>query len=160
METVYLETTVIGHLAGRSHPDPVVAARQLATRTWWTGDATNFKLYISQLVLDECSAGDPTAAAERLREIDRIELLGVSGEVDALAQALIVGKAVPASEPRDAFHIAIAAVHGIQYLLTWNFRHIANAVLRGRIEHICRAARYEPPIICTPDELMGIDDGS
>ena len=89
-----------------------------------------------------------------------MDLLAVSTEVDDLADALIAGKALPLSEPRDAFHIAIAAVHGIQYLLTWNFRHIANASQRSRIEQICRDAGFEPPIICTPDELMGTDNGS
>jgi hypothetical protein len=77
-----------------------------------------------------------------------------------LTPRLIAGKAIPASEPRDAFHIAIAAVHGIDYLLTWNFKHIANASLRHRIEQVCRDAGFEPPIICTPDELTGADDDS
>ena len=112
------------------------------------------------MVLDECGDGDPAAAAERLIEIETIDLLAASDEVDLLAEALIAGEAVPASEPRDAFHIAISAVNGIQYLMTWNFKHIANASLRDRIEWICRDAGFEPPIICTPDELMGADDGS
>ena len=77
-----------------------------------------------------------------------------------MADSLISGLAIPASEPRDAFHIAIAAVNGVEYLLTCNFKHIANASLRSRIERICRDAGYEPPIICTPDELMGTEDGS
>lgn len=68
--------------------------------------------------------------------------------------------AIPASEPRDAFHIAVAAVSGVKYLLTWDFKHIANASRRSRIERICRDAGYEPPVICTPDELMGIEDGT
>ena len=83
-----------------------------------------------------------------------------SSEVDDLANALITEKAVPASEPRDAFHIAIAAVNGVQYLLTWNYKHIANASLRSRIEQVCRDAGFEPPVICTPEELKGVDDGS
>ncbi|MCY2974660.1 MAG: hypothetical protein NTW52_08345 [Planctomycetota bacterium] len=87
-------------------------------------------------------------------------MIDSSDEVDSLARALIAGKAVPESEPRDAFHIAITAVNGVKYLLTWNFKHIANASLRKRIEQICRASGFEPPIICTPDELMGIDDGT
>lgn len=87
-----------------------------------------------------------------------IDLLEASDEVDALAAALIAAKAVPASQPRDAFHIAIAAVNGIDYLLTWNCRHIANATLRGRIEEVCRRAGLEPPIICTPEELVEVND--
>ena len=159
MDTIYIETTVIGHLAGRLHPDPAIAARQRATRDWWRDGAKNYEVAISQVVLDECGAGDPTAA-ERLEVIDNIDMLESSEDVDALADALIRGKAIPPSEPRDAFHIAIAAVHGVKYLLTWNFKHIANAALRGRIEKICRDAGYNPPTICTPDEIAGIDDGT
>ena len=110
-------------------------------------------------MLDECGDGDPTAAAERLEVIDGIDMLESTAEVDALADALIRGKAIPSSEPRDAFHVAISAVNGVEYLLTWNFKHIANAMLRGKIEKICRDAGYDPPIICTPNELMGTDDG-
>lgn len=160
METVYLETTIIGHMAGRLHSDPFVAARQQITREWWRDHAANFALYISQLVLDECGAGDPTAATERFSVVDGLDILESWDEVDTLADALIAGMAIPASEPRDAFHIAISAVNGVQYLLTWNFKHIANASLRSRIERICRDAGYEPPIICTPDELMGTEDGT
>jgi hypothetical protein len=160
METVYLETTIVGHIAGNLHTDPFVAARQRVTRDWWHDHASSFTLYISQLVLDECGAGDPTAAAERFSVVDGIDMLASSDEVDILADALIARMAIPASEPRDAFHIAISAVNGVQYLLTWNFAHIANASLRSRIERICREAGYEPPIICTPDELMGTEDGT
>ena len=154
MDTVYIETTVVGHLAGRMHPDPIIAARQMATRAWWSGESSRYRLLVSQAVIDECSDGDPVAAAERLREIQWLGLLTPSSAVAALADALIVGKALPASEPQDAFHIAIAAVHGVNYLLTWNFKHIANVSVRSRIERVCRDAGFEPPVICTPEELM------
>lgn len=160
METVYIETTIVGHIAGRIHRDPFVAARQEVTRKWWRDNAARYTVFISQLVLDECLNGDPSAAAERLDVVKDIDLIESSDEVDALAAALIAGKAIPVSEPRDAFHIAISAVNGVNYLMTWNFRHIANASLRGSIEQVCRDAGFEPPIICTPDELMGTDDGS
>lgn len=155
METVYIETTVVGHLTSRIHPDSLIAARQTATRMWWSSEAARFQLYVSQLVLDECGGGDPDAVAERLLAIQSIDLLASPAEVDSLAKSLIARKAVPATEPRDAFHIAIAAVNGVNYLLTWNFKHIANASLRNRIEQTCRDAGFEPPIICTPEELMG-----
>jgi len=160
METISIETTIVGHIAGRIHGDPLVAARQQATRNWWRDEASKYTVLISQLVLDECSDGDPAAAAERLEVVKDTDLIESSDEVDALAEALIAGHAVPASEPRDAFHIAISAVNGVNYLLTWNFKHIANASLRRRIEQICRDAGFDPPVICTPDELMGSDDGS
>ena len=160
MSTVYIETTIVGHIAGRVHPDPFVADRQQVTRDWWRDHAPSFDVFISQLVIEECSVGDPSAAAERLEVVKDLDLLQSTDEVDDLTNALIAGKAVPASEPRDAFHIAIAAVNGAAFLLTWNYKHIANATLRGRIEQVCRDAGFEPPIICTPDELVGIDDGS
>jgi len=160
MDTIYIETTIVGHIAGRIQRDPIAAARQQITRDWWQNDARNFEVFVSQLVIDECSDGDPSAAAERLDVMKDLDLIDSSEEVDSLAKALIAGKAVPESEPRDAFHIAIAAVNGVKYLATWNFKHIANASLRKRIEQICLASGFEPPIICTPDELMGIDDGS
>ena len=160
MDSVYIETTIVGHIAGRIHPDPFVSARQQVTRDWWRDEASKYAVYISQLVIDECTQGDATAATERLDVVKDLDLLESSHEVDDLANALITGKAIPASEPRDAMHIAIAAVNGVKYFLTWNFKHIANATLRPRIEQICRDAGFEPPIICTPDELTGTDDGS
>ena len=160
MDTVYLETTVVGNIAGRIHPNPRIAARQNITREWWLIAASNYRLLASAMVISECSDGDASAATERLQVLNGIELLASSEDVDSLAQALIDNHAVPASESRDAFHIAIAAVNGVDYLLTWNFKHIANASLRHRIELVCRDAGFEPPIICTPDELMETDDGS
>jgi predicted nucleic acid-binding protein len=160
MSTVYIETTIVGHIAGRVHPDPFVADRQQVTRDWWRDHAPAYDVFISQLVIEECSEGDPLAAAERLEVVKDLDLLQSTDEVDDLADALIAEKAVPASEPRDAFHIAIAVVNGVNYLLTWNYKHIANATLRSRIEQVCRDAGFEPPIICTPDELVGTDDGS
>jgi predicted nucleic acid-binding protein len=157
MDTVYIETTVVGNLAGRMHPDPLIASRQTVTRHGWSTATTRFRLLASQLVLDECSAGDPTAAAERLTAIAGIELLITSDVVEQLAVDLVAGGAVPASQPRDAFHIAIAAANGIQYLATWNFKHIGNALLQNRIADICRDAGFEPPIICTPEQLSEDD---
>lgn len=160
MHSVYIETTIVGHIAGRVQSDPLVAARQRLTRDWWRDEAPGYEVFISQVVLEECSQGDPLAAAERLEVVKGLDLLEASDEVDDLADALVSEKAVAASEPRDAFHIAIAAVNGVEYLLTWNCKHIANATLRGRIEKVCRDAGFEPAIICTPEELVEIDDDS
>ena len=160
MDTIYIETTVVGHLAGRLHPDLAIASRQQVTRKWWADAMAHHRLLISQIVLDECGAGDPTAARERLEAITSLALLDITDVVRQLANELTAKGAIPLSEPRDALHIAIAAVYGIQYLATWNFKHIANATLRSRIESVCRDAGFEPPIICTPDELTGTDDGT
>ena len=158
MDSTYVETTIVGHLAGRIQSDPLIAARQNLTRRWWPGALGRYRLLISQVVLDECQGVDPIAAKERLDEIDFLPVLEMTDEVHDLAGQLTTSGAVPESEPRDALHIAIAAVHGVEYLATWNFKHIANATLRGRIEAVCRDAGYEPPIICTPEELAGDDD--
>lgn len=157
MDTVYIETTVVGNLAGRIHPDPVIAARQTVTRRWWATATSHYRLLISQVVRDECAGGDPTAARERFDEIESLPLLNITDQVRNLADELMTANAIPPTEPRDALHIAVAAAHGVRYLVTWNFKHIANATLRGRIESACRDAGFEPPIICTPEELAGDD---
>ena len=106
-------------------------------------------------MIDECSAGDSTAATERLELLADMEVLALTSEAESLATELILRRGIPRSEPRDALHISLAAVHGIQFLVTWNFRHIANAETRASIEQICRDCGYNPPSICSPDELLG-----
>ena len=159
MDTVYIETTVVGNLVGRVHPDPLIASRQTVTRRWWATAADTYRLLASELVIDECSAGDPTAAAERLAAIDGIELLNTTDAAEYLADALVAHGAVPDSQPRDAFHIAIATVNGVQYIATWNFKHIANPTLQTRIASVCRDGGFEPPVICTPEQLLEAEDG-
>jgi hypothetical protein len=160
MDTVYIETTVVGNAAGRLHPDPVTRVRQELTRKWWATASDAYRLVTSQITLDECGAGDPDAAAERLELLDGIELLDVTDEARSLTKSLIDGLAVPASQPRDALHIAIAAVQGVQFILTWNFKHILNPHLQNRIADTCRLEGYDPPVICTPQQLMESDDDS
>ena len=152
--TVYVETTVIGHIAARQQADILVAARQLTSQRWWAV-RDQYTLVVSQIVVDECSAGDSSAALERLSLIAGIPILAVSPNARELAGKLMLEHGIPASEPRDALHIAIAAVNGIQYLVTLNFTHIANAETRATIEEICRDCGYVPPLICSPDELLG-----
>ena len=156
--TVYVETTVIGYLTSRPREDPIVAGHQNTTRDWWQTAADRFDLVASELVVRECSAGDQSAAEERREALAAITLLRTTEDAERFAAALIAGHAVPHSHPEDAFHIALAVVNGIQYLVTWNFRHIVNAAVRSTIERICRDAGYEPPIICTPEELLDIND--
>ena len=111
-------------------------------------------------MINECSAGNAEFAEERPRIISSLDVLGGSPEADELARALLKFNAIPETEPRDAMHISLAATNGVKYLLTWNFKHIANARLRSKIEATCRVNGFEPPTICTPDELLGIDDGT
>lgn len=153
--TVYVETTVIGHLASRPRNDILVTARQISSKLWWDG-RDRYALLASQIVYDECAAGDSTAASERLAFIDGFQMLAVSLAAEQLANELIRKFGIPPTEPRDALHISIAAVNGVQYLLTWNFRHIANIETRSIIERVCRDNGYTPPLICSPDEMLGL----
>ena len=154
MESVYLETTVIGTIASRDHPDPIMLARQLSTRQWWNDASSRFDLKISDLVISECKGGDPDAATERLQILNGIDVLAPTNDVETLAEALLLGKAVPSTEPRDAAHIAFAAVYRLNYLVTWNFKHILNPHTQRLIDLISRDAGFFPPTICTPEQLL------
>ena len=107
--------------------------------------------------MKEIGAGDPTAAAERLAFVKEIPILDVATEAESLGEALLRGIPLPTKAAVDALHIAIAVVNGLDYLLTWNCKHIANATLRSRIQTLCGAFGYDPPQICTPEELLGIE---
>ncbi len=148
----YVETTIPSYLTALPSRDLLVAAHQQVTREWWEGrDA--FDIYISQLVLDEASGGDAGAAARRIEALRNVSVLDVTTEAAGLARRLLDGGGLPPEAKVDALHVAVATVHGMHYLLTWNCVHIANAARRGRIEQLCRMAGFEPPIICTPIEL-------
>lgn len=151
---VYLETTVPSYLTAWPSRDLVRAAHQQITREWWEKRRPDFELYISQVVLRECQAGDATAASDRLRALQDLPLLEQTEEATQLAEALVNQVPLPARAAIDALHVALAAVHGMDYLLTWNCTHIANAALREPIGSVCRANGFEPPTICTPEELL------
>jgi predicted nucleic acid-binding protein len=150
--TVYVETTVISYLAARPSQDIRVAAHQEMTAEWWARKRAQFDFYISQLVVDEASAGNRDAADARLRALEGVPLLALTEPALLLAERLVAEGAVPPEAGEDALHVALAAVNGIDYLVTWNCRHIANATMRSRIEEVCVAAGHDPPIICTPEE--------
>ncbi len=151
--TVYIETTIPSYLTAWPSRDLVRAAHQQITREWWAR-REEFDLFTSQLVVEECQAGDSQAAADRLAALAGIPLLESEPEAEALAAALVRKVPLPKKAATDALHIATAAVHGMTYLLTWNCTHIANATLRLPIEAVCQLAGYEPPLICTPGELL------
>ncbi|MEX2317934.1 MAG: type II toxin-antitoxin system VapC family toxin [Pirellulales bacterium] len=155
---VYLETTIVSYLTAWPSRDLVMAANQVSTRQWWETAKGRFELYISQPVVDEARAGDPDAAERRPDELQGIPQLATTQEANILAKALLKEVPWPPKAQTDALHIALAAVHGMNYLVSWNCTHIANATLRLRIEAVCRAAGYEPPIICTPQELQQLTE--
>ena len=151
---VYLETTIISYLAARPSRDIIIAAHQELTNEWWENRKRRFDLYVSQLVIQEAKAGDKEAARKRLDILEPIPLLELNDKVISLAR-ILMNEAIPPKAVEDALHIAVAAIHGMDYLLTWNCKHIANAEKEHAIAEVCRSNNYEPPIICTPEELMG-----
>ena len=156
---VYLETTVVSYAAALPSRDLVVAAHQQITREWMSEHRGSYEIFVSQLVIREASAGDEAAVVRRSAILRGIEALALTDEAAELARALVDRGAVPKRSVEDAVHIAVAAAHGMDYLLTWNCRHIANATMRGRIEAVCRSCGYEPPVICTPEELIDATEG-
>jgi hypothetical protein len=142
--TVYVETTVPSYLTAWPSRDVVRAGEQQVTRDWWAR-RSGFELRVSSLVL--------------LEALDGVPVLAQTPEVEALAAALLRDVPLPARAAADALHIAVATVNGVGYLVTWNCTHIANATLRPRIEAVCRGFGYEPPVICTPQELLGGEGG-
>lgn len=154
-QTIYFETSVVSYLVARPSRDIVVAAHQRLTSDWWENQRHQYDLFISQVVLDEARAGNKQDAAKRVAALQDIPLLEINEEVIRLAENLVRSGAVPPKAAQDALHIATACVNGIDYLLTWNCKHIANAKMRSKIERVCRGGGYIPPVICTPEELEG-----
>jgi hypothetical protein len=154
---VYVETTVISYLTALPTRDLVRAAHQQITTEWWARrDA--FELFVSDAVIEEMRLGDEAAARRRLGAADGIARLATTLEAQALAKALLREAALPTKAAIDAVHVAVATVSGMNYLLTWNCTHIANAVTRPRIETVCRNNGFDPPTICTPEELQLKED--
>ncbi len=157
MDTVYLETSIVSYLRQKPSTQVVTAARQLLTHQWWNDERANYELVISQYVIDEASGGDPTLAAERLESLDGIPLLPNAPEIPQIANEIMSLGVLPPKAQVDALHISSVAHHRIQYLLTWNCKHIANAKILPHIHHVLMDLGIPIPIICTPEELLGDD---
>ncbi|MEM1128075.1 MAG: type II toxin-antitoxin system VapC family toxin [Bacteroidota bacterium] len=151
---LYIETTIVSYLTAWPSSHIITAARQTMTRTWWRDHRHRYRLFTSEAVLAEVSQGDAEAARLRLAALDGLPASALTPESQALAQALLEPGPIPMKAALDATHIGVAAISGADYLLTWNFRHLANASLRKRIDAICRSQGYEAPVICTPEELL------
>jgi predicted nucleic acid-binding protein len=155
MSRLYLETSVVSYLTARPSADIVTAAHQLITARWWSFRRTEFDLFVSELVLEEATRGDADAAARRLAALEGITLVGVTPEMSELASSIVRAHLLPAKAFADALHIAVASVHAIEYLLTWNCSHIANAQLLPRVTALVEEAGFSMPFVCTPEELLG-----
>jgi len=151
---VYVETSVLSYLTSRLSRDLIVAGHQQLTQEWWASRRDKFDLFVSQTVIEEASAGDREAARQRLSILEQLPLLELSQEALDLARDLVHGGPLPAKAEVDALHIAIAATNRVDFLLTWNCKHLANAALRNCIDRVCRARGYDPVVICTPEELQ------
>jgi len=155
MKSVYIETSVISYLTARPSRDLLAAAHQQITREWWDNHRSRFDIFISPLVIGESQRGNQEAAANRIAAIVGIQILEVVEEAYLLASAIITEGILPPSAQDDAAHIALAAVHNMDYLLTWNCRHIDNAETKPLVRSLCGNKGYNCPEICTPEELMG-----
>jgi predicted nucleic acid-binding protein len=136
----------------------LAAAWQKATLDWWDTQRDRFDIYTSDVTMEEAGRGDTTAAGRRLEVLSCIPVLEITNSVSDLAKALLKGGALPVTALDDALHVAVCAVHGIDYLMTWNFRHLDNAETKPIIRIVCTAQGYTAPEICTPQELMGVNE--
>jgi predicted nucleic acid-binding protein len=150
---LYVETSVISYLTARPSRDVISLGHQQLTREWWDRAVLEFELFASRLVVAEAQLGDPVAAAARLAVLEPITLLAETPESRTLARKLLAAGGLPSKAASDALHIGVAAVHGMDYLVTWNCKHIANARMLRFVTETCRAAGFEAPVICTPEEL-------
>lgn len=154
-ETVYIETSILGYLTARSTKNLILAANIEVTRDWWEFRRKTFTIYISQAVLNEVALGDPEIASRRLALIQDFPLLELNRDVRDLASQFLSRSNLPSKASVDAIHIAAATIHGMDYLLTWNCKHIANAQIQRKLADISFDFGYELPILCTPYELLG-----
>ena len=150
---LYVETSIISYLTSRPNRDVVVTANQQLTQEWWE-NRQDFDLFISQLVIDEISKGEIEMAKMRLDLVQDIPFVDFNDEAKNLAEEILRQNILPQKATLDVFHIATTTVHKLDFLLTSNCKHIANAFIFRRIEKICLDFGYEPPIVCTPQEIL------
>ncbi|MHC4928021.1 MAG: type II toxin-antitoxin system VapC family toxin [Planctomycetota bacterium] len=157
MKTVYIETSIVSYLTARPSDNLIASAWQKATVDWWETQRGRFSLYTSALVHEEAGRGDQNAARKRLEVLGDIPLLETADEAVILAQTFLEQGTLPAKALDDAVHIALTVVHEMDYLLTWNCRHIDNAEIKPLIRTLCMSKNLHFPEICTPQELMGAE---
>jgi len=151
---LYLETTIPSYLVSRRSRDLRLAADQETTQEWWEQRRHDFELFVSETVLREAGRGDPQFASARLACLRSIPVLGDSPVASLIAKRLLAEVIIPPTAADDAGHLGLAAAHGMDFLLTWNCRHINNPALERRIQQACAACGAVCPVICTPAELM------
>lgn len=158
-QSVYVETSVISYLAARPSRDIITLANQEITRDWWQNDAGKYDCCVSAMVQAEAQEGDIEAAAGRMALVNSLPFLAITSEVEQVASLLLQQSSLPQKAERDAIHIACASVHSIDFLITWNMKHIANAIIRVYLEKLLASLGRHVPIICTPYELLSAPEG-
>lgn len=158
MATAYIETTIPSYYTARNARSILQASRQLATREWWDGGWSGFELVTSTETLNEAGEGDPEMAKARLELLRGIRILPVTEAAGDLARALVSSGLVPAIASPDAVHIALASVYQIDFLVTWNFKHIANPHTRERMRTRINDSGFRMPVMCSPEELLNDDE--
>ena len=151
---VYLETSVISYLTARVSRDLIVPAHQQITQEWWDNERAHYDVFISELVMQEAQKGDIDAVKKRLLVLKTMKRLLINEHAIQLAEQIIKKRILPAFAMDDILHIAIAAIHHMDYLLTWNCKHIANAQIQKTMKILIEQQGYESPVICTPEELV------
>ena len=154
-KTVYIETSIVSYLTARPTSDLLAAAWQKTTVDWWETQRNRFNLYTSDVTIEEAGKGNPEAAERRLEALSGIPILPITGPIVELSNALLQGKALPTKALDDALHIAVSAVHGADYLLTWNCRHLDNAETKPIVRSVCTIHGHTSPEICTPSRTYG-----
>jgi predicted nucleic acid-binding protein len=154
MESVYLETSFISYLVARPSRDLLIAAHQQVTLSWWEQRRSLFANYVSQVVIDEASVGDAAEIEKRSAILQHLPSLTVTEDAETLTAAIMSAGMLPLKAIQDAAHVAVASVHSVNYLLTWNCKHLANARIFRRIALVCERLGFQMPTICTPEELL------
>lgn len=152
---IYIESTIPSYVVARPARDLIQAGHQQTTKDWWDLKREKHELFTSQVVLDEIASGDKEMARQRLDLMAGIALLDLTNEANTLTKAILGSGVVPPNADRDAAHIALATVHEMDILLSWNCRHIANAAIQRQLRRLAEKAGYSLPVLCTPDGLTG-----
>jgi len=160
MDIVYIETSIVSHATAWPSSDPVTAVLQIQAKRWLDEQATNYELVTSQIVLAEARRGDPDAARRRLEALANIPVLDDNSDADVVADALVSRSLIPESARLDAMHVATAALAGVQYLLTQNCTHIANAHVLPRVYRLLDELGLPGLLIATPIEFLGSNDNA
>jgi predicted nucleic acid-binding protein len=155
-ESIYLETTVVSYYTSKPSRDIIVLAHQEITRQWWPMAMERYNVFISEIVVEEASFGDTEAAKRRLMELKDFPHLELSDKIEEITQVYMDRLDIPEKSFRDAAHLAVASVHNIDYLVTWNCAHLANGEIIKKLMKINKSFGIDTPIICTPEELMEV----